>query len=141
MIDGLTWTVDLGQPARMDAEGQVIRPEASRVLDLRHEGRPVADHDRFVMATNDYRVGSALPPEARLVLNTGMQMRDVVLVHLRGSPAAPAPRPRWRFAPMPGTSAWFDTGPGALTHLPRTDRQVDPLGPTPDGFHRFRLSL
>ncbi|TNC49348.1 2',3'-cyclic-nucleotide 2'-phosphodiesterase [Rubellimicrobium rubrum] len=140
-IDGLTWMTDLSGPARNDAKGQVIHPHAARVLDLRHGERPVADGDRFVLATNSYRVGSALPQGARLLFQTVMQMRDVVFVHLRGAPLAPPPRPRWRFAPMPGTAAWFDTGPGALARHPPTDRRVVPLDAAPDGFHRFRLSL
>lgn len=145
-VDGLTWTLDLSRPSRTDASGRVVDPGATRILDLRHEGRHVADDDRFVLATSSFRLGlgggSGAGGQVRNILRSSIPTREVVIAHLRRSPANPAPRERWRFAPMPGTSAWFDSGPGATAHLPQLpDRRVEPLGPTPEGFHRFRLHL
>jgi len=143
-IDGLTWDFDLSGPSRTDPEGRVQAPTASRVRNLRHEGRPVAEDDRFVLVTNSYRLGRggafSAAAEARVILQTWILLRDVVLAHLRDAPVNPAPRRRWGFAPMPGTAAWFDSGPGALAHLSEVeDRRIEPLGPQPDGFERFRL--
>lgn len=145
-IDGLTWTFDLGQPSRTDASGRVVRPGASRVRDLRHLGRPVADGDRFVLATSSYRLarggGYAAAEAARVIHRSPFPTRDIVMGHVREGPLDPAPRPRWRFAPMPGTAAWFDTGPGAAGRLQDVPwRDIEPLGPTPAGFARFRLWL
>jgi 2',3'-cyclic-nucleotide 2'-phosphodiesterase/3'-nucleotidase len=145
-IDGLTWAFDLGRPPRTDGKGRVLDPEATRVLDLRHDGRPVGDGDRFVLATSSYRLnpgaGFLMPDEVRPLLRTPTPTRDLVIVHVRAGPVDPAPRPRWRFAPLPGTSAWFDSGPGATAHLGELrGRAVEPMGPTPEGFQRFRLRL
>ena len=68
-------------------------------------------------------------------------MRQILHDHARTSgPLRPAAQPHWRFAPMPGTSVIFDTGPGAL---PLADQvpQIEPLGLQPTGFLRFRLRL
>ena len=143
-IDGLTWTLDLGRPARTDAVGRLVHPEGARVRDLCHQGRPVGDDDRFVLATSSYRLaqggGYAAAREARVLHSSRITTRDIVLSHVLSGPLDPAPRPRWRFAPMPGTAAWFDTSPGAARHrLP--SRDIEPLGPTPEGFMRFRLRL
>ncbi len=145
-IDGLTWTVDPTSPPRTDPMGRLVRPDASRIRDLRHEGRPVADDDRFVLATSSYRLGLgggfAAAARTRMVLRTPTPVRDVVLAHVSAAPVHPAPRARWRFLPLAGTSAWFDSGPGARDHLAGLeDRKVEPLGPAPGGFHRFRLRL
>ena len=145
-IDGLTWDFDLAVPSRTDPEGRILDPAASRVRDLRHEGRPVAEGDRFVLVTNSYRLGRGgaftAAVEARLVHQTWILLRDVVLAHLRDGPVDPAPRPHWGFAPLPGTSAWFDSGPGAPARVGDIEkRQVAPLGPTPEGFERFHLHL
>ena len=145
-IDGLTWAFDLAAPPRTDPEGRLLDPAATRVRDLRHEGLPVADGDRFVLATNSFRLGRgggfAAATRARVLLQTRILLPDIVLAHLREGPVDPAPRPGWRFAPLPGTAAWFESGPGATDHLPGVqDRRIAPLGPTPEGFERFRLWL
>ncbi len=145
-IDGLDWEVDPTRPPRTDADGRVIDPAASRIRDLRHEGRPVADGDRFALATNSYRLAAggafAAAQGARRLHESPRQVRDVVLAHIRAAPVDPAPRRRWRFASLPGTAAWFDTGPGARAHLASAEgRTIEDLGPAPDGFHRLRLWL
>lgn len=145
-IDGLSWTLDPSRPPRTDAEGRLLDPAARRVLDLRHEGRPVEDADRFVLATSSYRLtmggGFAAVAGARLLMRSQASVRELVLDHVRAGPLDPQPRPRWRFAALPGTAAWFDTGPGAIGHLAdAADRRIEPLGPTPDGFWRMRLHL
>ncbi len=145
-IDGLTWALDLSRPPRTDPRGRVLDAQASRVRDLRHGGRPVQDGDRFVLATSSYRLASgggySAATEARVVLQSATAARDIVLGHVLAGPVDPAPRPRWRFAPLPGTAAWFDSGPGAERHLASLgDRHVEPVGCSPEGFRRFRLRL
>lgn len=147
VIDGLTWAIDPTRPPRTGPDGTVLDPSASRVLDLRHGGRPVGPRDRFVLATNSFRLGSgggfAAARTARALVQGTRPIREVLRAHIeRTGPIDPAPRPRWRFAPHPGTAAWFDTGPGALAHLAEVaDRDIEPLGPAPGGFERFRLRL
>jgi 2',3'-cyclic-nucleotide 2'-phosphodiesterase/3'-nucleotidase len=145
-IDGLTWALDLSRPPRTDPWGRIIDAQAARIQDLRHRGRPVADDDRFVLATSSYRLacggGYAAAAQARVILRSSTPNREVVLAHVRDRPLDPAPRPRWRFVPLPGTAAWFDSGPGAARHLDSLgDRRVEPVGHGPEGFCRFRLRL
>ena len=146
VIDGLTWAYDLAQGPRTDPWGRPLDPSASRVRDLRHDGRAVTDSDRFVLATSSYRMATggffAAAREARVILQSPTLTCDIVLAHVRAAPVEPAPRPRWRFAPLPGTSAWFDSGPDAARHLPdAASRSLETLGETPEGFWRFRLRL
>ena len=145
MIHGLSYTIDLSQPARHDAFGHVTAPKAQRIQDLRHQGQPVQPTDRFVLVTNSYRAGGGAgfagthPPD--IVAEDARPMRDVLHDHIRTAPPLrPPPHPHWRFAPMPGTSVIFDTGPGALTHADSI-APLEPLGLQPTGFLRFRLRL
>lgn len=143
-IDGLDWTLDPSRPPRTDAEGHLLDPSAARVLDLRHAGRPVADADRFVLATSSYRLagggGYAAAQAARVILRSATPTREIVLAHVRAGPLDPTPRTRWRFVALPGTSAWFDTGPGPDPSLV-PGRRIEGMGPAPNGFRRMRLSL
>jgi hypothetical protein len=42
-IDGVSYRIDVTQPARYDRSGKLVAPEARRIVDLRHEGRPIDD--------------------------------------------------------------------------------------------------
>ncbi len=144
VIDGLTYTIDPSSPPRYDPQGRLIDPAASRIRDIAYAGRPLDPGETVLVATNSYRVGggggaSALA-DARLVVGDDRGVREAVLDHLTAqSPHAPALRPTWRFSDIPGTAAWFDTSPAAVGRaLPPG---IMPLGPAPNGFHRFTLSF
>nr|WP_242469015.1 hypothetical protein [Rhodovulum adriaticum] len=111
------------------------------------QGQPVADDRPFVIATNSYRAGGGgqypgTGPDS--VIHAGTEAsRDILLRHIADQgtvhPGAVSP---WQFAPMPGTSVLFDTGPGALHHLPGvTGLAIEPAGKAPGGFLRFRIHL
>jgi 2',3'-cyclic-nucleotide 2'-phosphodiesterase/3'-nucleotidase len=147
VIDGVTWAVDLAQPARFAPEGGLIDAGAARITDLRYQGRPVGPADRFIVATNSYRAsgGSAFPgaTDSHVIYRDSLTNRDVLQRYVaeRGT-VAPETRPHWRFLPMPGTSALFDTAPRAALHLGTlSGMHVAHVGPGPAGYSRFRLHL
>ena len=54
----------------------------------------------------------------------------------------PAADANWSFAPMPGTTVLFDTGPAASAYSDAVEGvTIEPAGDGPDGFARFRISL
>ena len=61
VIDGLTYAIDLSQPARYDLSGSLVHPGAARIRDLCHAGKPVQDDARFIVATNSYRAHGGGP--------------------------------------------------------------------------------
>ncbi|MBI1219797.1 MAG: bifunctional 2',3'-cyclic-nucleotide 2'-phosphodiesterase/3'-nucleotidase [Rhodobacteraceae bacterium] len=147
VIAGVTYCVDLGQPARYDLPGHLVAPDAHRITGLCHDGRPVADTDSFIVATNNYRAGGGGDfPGARVettVFTSPDTNRDILIrhIHALGTIVPPVPA-TWRFVPMPGTSVLFDTGPGARAHLPEVAaRGITEVGPAPGGFLRLRLAL
>ena len=55
------------------------------------------------------------------------------------SPKADA---NWTFAPLPGTSVLFDTGPSAAGYADAVSGvSITPAGEGPDGFARFKIDL
>ncbi len=146
VLDGLRWRIDPSRPARCDASGQVIDPRSRRVDRLSCGGRLLAPDDRLVVVTNNYRLGAeggvAAALRRRVILQESALLRDVVLDHLSQPALVPEARPCWRFVPLPGTAAWFDSAPAALTHLAQVaGHGISAVGPAPDGFHRFRLEF
>ncbi len=146
-IEGLDYRIDLSAAPRYDVKGAVTAPGNARIRDLAHDGAPVRDDDAFILACNSHRGlgGGHFPgsgPE-RVVLHTQEAMRDMILRHVAagGLGALPA-TPLFRFAPMPGTSVMFATGPGALAHAPDVPVPgLDHAGRDDTGFDRFRLAL
>ncbi|MHA3978928.1 bifunctional 2',3'-cyclic-nucleotide 2'-phosphodiesterase/3'-nucleotidase [Halovulum sp. GXIMD14794] len=142
---GLRYAIDLSQPARFDADGRRVVPEACRICDLTHAGRPVKPETRFVVATNSYRAGGGgefpIPSDATRALETDESNRDMLVRWIKAQGTVdPRTEPGWDFSPMPGTSVQFDSHPEAdPRQAPR--RRIEPVGPAPGGFARFRLHL
>lgn len=144
VLDGVTCAFDLTRPAASTPAGERVPGGGGRVRDLRLGGRPLDPEEAVLVVTNSYRAGGGGGFEAVLQGETLHEdtrtVRDLVLDHVAASgrlaPDVPA---HWRLAPLPGTSAWFDTGPGALGHALPVG--ITPLGPAPGGFHRFTLQF
>lgn len=145
MIHGLTYRVDLSQPARFDALGQVAAPGARRIVGLCFNGRPLVADQSFILVTNSYRASGGAgfagtdPPD--VVMEESRPLRRILQDHVAAEGVVhPERAAGWRFAPMPGTSVAFDSGPGAMAHAAGIEG-LEPIGLQPTGFLRFRLRL
>ncbi|MFA3917093.1 bifunctional 2',3'-cyclic-nucleotide 2'-phosphodiesterase/3'-nucleotidase [Ruegeria hyattellae] len=147
VIDGVTYQIDLSQPSKFDTKGEVINPDANRVVKLQFNGAPIDLQAQFIIATNNYRAGGGGKfPGAMgdtVVFEGPDTNRDVIVRYIveKGtiSPKADA---NWSFAPLPGTSVLFDTGPKAADYVEDVQGvTIEPAGDGPDGFARFRIAL
>lgn len=145
-ISGVSYAFDLSAPARYGPHGALLDAEASRLRDLRWQGRPVRPEDRFTIVTNSFRAagggGYRLADGTVLFDEPARPISEVIRDHVRRtSPVRPEPARNWRLTGLPpGTAAWFDTSPDARTPLgdPALPR-IEPLATTPAGFLRCRL--
>ncbi len=142
ILDGLVCEFDLTQPPRSDAGGAILHPQSRRVRGLRLAERPLDPDETVLIATNSYRAGGGggfdAALEGELIHDDTRSIRDIVVDHVRaGGPLAPDRVRHWSFQALPGTGAWFDTGPGALHH--EAPAGVVPVGPAPGGLHRFSI--
>ena len=147
VIDGVTYQIDLSQPSKFAPKGDLINPEASRIVNLTFDGQPVTDDMEFVIATNNYRAsgGGNFPgasPET-VILEAPDTNRDVIVRFIvEQGTIDPKADGNWRFAPLPGTSVLFDTGPEAAKYADQVPGvAIEPAGDGPDGFARFRIGL
>ncbi|WP_370302110.1 bifunctional 2',3'-cyclic-nucleotide 2'-phosphodiesterase/3'-nucleotidase [Pseudooceanicola sp.] len=148
VIYGLTYQIDLSQPARYHPDGSLHRHDSRRIRSLCHNGVAVDPAQHFAVAVNSFRVGgggnfAALRQARRLALPP-ITVRDALRAYAGGPLADPlhrAPAP-WRFAPMPGTSVTLRTGPGAADHLDElADRGLRNHGLDAGGFLRISLQI
>ncbi len=148
-IDGVTYRIDLTQPARYDNDGQVVAPDAHRIVDLMFEGKPIDPAQEFVVASNNYRAsgGGHFPGAdgSTVILRAPDTNRDVLVRYIveKGT-IAPAADANWGFAPVAGASVLYDTGPKASAYLEDIRARglaIEAAGDGPDGFARFRITL
>lgn len=143
VIDGVTYDIDPSQSSRTDTQGRLINPASRRVQNLRHNGTLVSPADRFVIATNSYRVGGgggfSMAGQAQIIKHAAENTRDIVMRHLHASSPLTGPARRiWQFAPLPDTAAWFDSAARGIEHLGAEAAQGIHAGHAQPGrMHRF----
>ncbi|MEM9341725.1 MAG: bifunctional 2',3'-cyclic-nucleotide 2'-phosphodiesterase/3'-nucleotidase [Pseudomonadota bacterium] len=147
VIDGVTYQIDLSEPSKFEPKGELVNPEANRIKNLMFNGEPVTDDMEFVIATNNYRAGGGgsfpgASPET-IILEAPDTNRDVIVRYIvEQGTIDPKADANWTFAPMPGTSVLFDTGPAASAYADDVPGvTIAPAGEGPDGFARFRIDL
>jgi 2',3'-cyclic-nucleotide 2'-phosphodiesterase/3'-nucleotidase len=147
VVPDLAYAVDLSQPARFDVNGRLTNPTAQRIVGLSLDGRPLDPARRFVLVTNNHRAGlaNATRKDVRLpvVLAEGTRAQDILADHVRDhTPVGAAPRPAWRFLPMPGTTVTLRSGEGSLPHIGDLALyRPESFGTDAEGFRLYRLHL
>lgn len=148
VIHGLSYGIDLSQPARFNCFGEVIAAGARRIRYLHHLGQPVRPDQMFVLATNSYRAaggaGFSGTGTAQVIYEGRESNREVLLRYLRQGGLAPqgGPEQGFSFLPMVATTAVIDLGPRAIDHLAEVSQlRLQDLGLQASGFRRFRLHL
>jgi len=147
VIDGVQYQIDLSQPAKYaDKSGELVNPDANRIVNLTYQGQPVKPQDTFIIATNNYRAGGGgnFPGTGdTVVFEAPDTNRDVIVRYIvEQGTINPSADANWAFAPLPGTTVLFDTGPKAAQYADEVPGvSIEPAGDGPDGFARFRISL
>lgn len=147
VIDGVTYQIDLTQPARYTAKGELQNADASRIQNFQFGGQPVDPEQQFVVATNNYRGGGGgnfpeIGPD-KVIFQAPDTNRDVIVRYIVDQGTInPSADGNWRFAPVKGATALFSTGPGAAAFASDiTAVSIEPAGEGADGFARYRIRL
>ncbi|HEY0212978.1 MAG TPA: bifunctional 2',3'-cyclic-nucleotide 2'-phosphodiesterase/3'-nucleotidase [Paenirhodobacter sp.] len=140
---GLTYEIDLSAPPRYTPNGTLCHPDSHRIRDLRHDGRLLQDTDRFLVASDSHRAASFSCLYGAQVLHFPNSARNMLIDAIRRKGTiAPQLWPVWRFTPIPGARAWFDTAPAARTRQTDLARlHMVAGGITPAGYLRISLDL
>jgi 2',3'-cyclic-nucleotide 2'-phosphodiesterase/3'-nucleotidase len=147
VIDGVTYQIDLSQPSKFDRDGAVVNADANRIVNLSYGGQPIDPAQDFIVATNNYRAegGGSFPgADGSTIIFEGPDTNRDVIVRYIVDQGTVSPRAdgNWSFAPLPGTTVLFDTGPdGARYTSDVPGVAIEPAGDGPDGFARYRITL
>lgn len=147
VIDGVTYEIDVSVPAKYDKDGNLLDEKTDRIRNLKFNNQPIEPDQQFVVATNNYRAGGGgnFPEIAgdKIILSAPDTNRDVIVryVHQQGT-INPSADGNWRLAALPGTTVVFDTSPKAKEFVAKIQGvKIDPVGPGPEGFARYRITL
>lgn len=146
VIDGITYRIDLTQPARYDTTGTVANPNAHRIVDLRFEGRPIDDAAWFLVATNNYRAsgGGNFPglDGSNIVLETSESSQEMLKQWLIDQKTVDTRvKANWSFARIAApVKVVFESSPSARRFLAGQSAIRD-AGDAANGFALFSLEM
>ena len=142
-IDGVSYQIDVTQPARYDSSGKLVAPDARRIVDLRYQDKPINERASFIVVTNNYRAagGGGFPglDGKNIVVDAPDENREALVQYMRASGTLdPAADNNWRILPVPGVKLRFLSGAGGLPHLMRYP-QIKLVKEMGDGSAMFEL--
>ncbi|WP_108503231.1 bifunctional 2',3'-cyclic-nucleotide 2'-phosphodiesterase/3'-nucleotidase [Paracoccus indicus] len=147
VIDGVSYRIDLSQPARFDSEGAVADAGANRIVNLMWQGKPLDKAAEFIVATNNYRAsgGGSFPgADGSTVVFEGPDTnRDIIVRYIvEQGTIDPQADGNWSFAPLDGATVLFQTGPGAADYVTDiTTLDIAAAGEGEEGFALYRITL
>jgi len=100
VIDGVTYEFDVTQPNKYDREGKTVNSDASRVRNLKYQGKEVAADQEFIVVTNNYRANGKFPGVRDASLNQllGLENRQAIINYiLEEKNINPSADGNWRF--------------------------------------------
>jgi 2',3'-cyclic-nucleotide 2'-phosphodiesterase/3'-nucleotidase len=123
-IDGVSYRIDVTQPARYNGNGKLVAPDAHRIIDLRYSGQPIDEAAKFIVVTNNYRAsgGGNFPglDGSNIVVEAPDETRQALVQYLLSEQRIdPAADGNWRLQPVPGVKLRFTSGAGGIAHLAR----------------------
>lgn len=120
VIDGVTYQIDVTQPARYDGDCAKVS-EGQRIVNLQYQGSSVPADKEFLVATNNYRATGgkfAGTGGEHVVIESPDENRSVLADYIKdNSPVTPTADGNWSFAPI--SSA---TDLTVVFRVPNTDR-------------------
>lgn len=144
VIDGVTYEIDVTEPAKYDKDGKVINAEANRIKNLQYNGASIDLAQEFIVVTNNYRASGHFPGVRN---NTGVELypdenRQAIIDYIRElGTIDPSADGNWTFAPVGGAvDVSFDSSMDAVDSLPESNI-IRYDGESENGFGRYILQL
>ncbi|WP_059041398.1 bifunctional 2',3'-cyclic-nucleotide 2'-phosphodiesterase/3'-nucleotidase [Paenibacillus rubinfantis] len=143
VIDGVTYQIDVTQPAKYDAKGGVLNEKSSRIVNLSYNGKPMDPAQKFVVASNNYRASSskfANPDGKRIILASPDENRQVIIDYIRENGTInPTADGNWSLAPFGKANVTFETSPAAKETAAKAGN-LKYLADNAEGYATFQLS-
>ncbi|WJY26185.1 bifunctional 2',3'-cyclic-nucleotide 2'-phosphodiesterase/3'-nucleotidase [Sporosarcina trichiuri] len=142
VIDGLTYEIDLTEPAKYDSkEGKLLNENANRIKNLQYEDKPIDPDQEFVVVTNNYRGSGNFPGvrNAKDVIFYQDENREAIIDYLADQEQIdPKVDNNWFIQPVDGAKMIFETSVRGKEHI-GNDPRIKFLENTKDGYAKYEL--
>lgn len=124
-IEGVSYEIDVTQPARYTPEGKRTESQAHRIVELRYQGRPVDAQAEFLVVTNSFRAngGGNFPglDGRNIVIDAPDENREAVAQYLANAKRFdPSADGNWAVLPVAGVRLQFLTATKSASLLQHT---------------------
>ncbi|MEC1982628.1 bifunctional 2',3'-cyclic-nucleotide 2'-phosphodiesterase/3'-nucleotidase [Bacillus cereus] len=146
IIDGLKYEIDVTQPAKYDKDGKVVNANTNRIVNMTYEGKPVADDQEFIVATNNYRGSSKTFPgvsEGEVIYQSQDETRQIIVKYMQETPVInPTADQNWTFKPIVADKliTTFDSSPNAQNYI-KKDGKISYVGPSENEFAKYAIDI
>lgn len=146
VLDGLKYEIDVTQPAKYDKDGKVVNETTNRIVNMTYEGKPVADTQEFIVATNNYRGSSKTFPgvsKGEVVYQSQDETRQIIVKYMQETPVInPAADQNWAFKPIIADklNTTFDSSPNAQKYI-KKDGKISYVGPSENEFAKYAIDI
>ncbi|MBD1581995.1 bifunctional 2',3'-cyclic-nucleotide 2'-phosphodiesterase/3'-nucleotidase [Pseudoalteromonas sp. S16_S37] len=153
VIDGVTYQIDVTQPARYNAKGEKVS-DGQRIVELKYQGKPVSADQAFLVATNNYRAsgGGNFPAITadKIVVDSPDENRQVVADYIayqsgknNGKGLNPSADMNWSFAPVANVQIQFTSSNSddAKAYAEQFSHIIQTTQVNEDGFAVYQLDL
>lgn len=146
ILDGLKYEIDVTQPAKYDKDGKVVNANTNRIVNMTYEGKPVADDQKFIVATNNYRGSSQTFPgvsEGEVVYQSQDETRQIIVKYMQKiKNIDPAADQNWTFKPIVADklNTTFDSSPNAQKYI-KKDGNISYVGPSENEFAKYAIDI
>lgn len=147
IIDGVTYEIDVTQPAKYNPDGTINDANACRIVNLKVNGVPLELNDDFIVVSNNYRVygGGNFPGilGAEVVIDSADENKQVLMDYLlQERHLDPTADHNWRIASIEApVKVTFRSAPAAVKYLDDIPR-IQYTGRLDDqGFGTYTLDL
>ncbi|WP_240035300.1 bifunctional 2',3'-cyclic-nucleotide 2'-phosphodiesterase/3'-nucleotidase [Neobacillus notoginsengisoli] len=144
VIDGVTYEIDVTEPAKYDLKGNLVNASANRIKNLEYNGQPIDPNQEFIVATNNYRASGTFPgvrnkTEVTMYPDENRQaIIDYILAEGTINPSADG---NWQFAAVEkDVNVSFESTPDARTVL-GDNSPISYIGEAANNFAKYGLKL
>ncbi|MFQ3544282.1 bifunctional 2',3'-cyclic-nucleotide 2'-phosphodiesterase/3'-nucleotidase [Halobacillus rhizosphaerae] len=147
VIDGVTYKVDVTQPAKYDQSGKEIHPDANRIKKLQYNGKNVTKDMSFIVATNNYRAsgGGHFPhlDGSNIIIDSPDENRQILIDYMVDQQTIdPAADQNWSFEEIKNKKLdlTFESSKQAQPYADSIEN-INFLNETENGFAKYQLDL
>jgi 2',3'-cyclic-nucleotide 2'-phosphodiesterase / 3'-nucleotidase / 5'-nucleotidase len=144
VIDGVTYEIDVTEPAKYDPKGNLVNENANRIKNLQYNGQPIDLEQEFLVVTNNYRATGNFPGVRNM---TAVEMypdenRQAIIDYIREvGKIDPSADNNWSFAGVTKElNVTFKSTPDAQNALPESGL-INFAGEGTNGFAKYQLHL